>query len=259
VGRPGGAAHGGPGDGGRTIAGFLRPYGLVSFEDTVRKLVLAGYVSEAMLTSVDDTVLLSLNIASRADRERVRAPVIYLCPSLSRARAPRRPRQVQLASWLHNVGFSEYGGGLVSISCTSLAKLARTTDAGLRRAGIATLGERRRLQRHVRDQLQHLRPGSLGGHAPGSGGADGADGSGGAGGAAAAPPPSAAARSVEQALADVATKFDNRDGFHEPWRATHSAVLLEDPIGAGGAAPPSHAPGSLVRLRCADGSELILC
>mmetsp|Transcript_15525 Transcript_15525/g.35669 ORF Transcript_15525/g.35669 Transcript_15525/m.35669 type:complete len:223 (+) Transcript_15525:481-1149(+) len=95
-----------------------------------RKLVGAGYVSARTLHGIDESSLDKLDI--QADRHRV-----------------------MMAAWLHSVEMDIYARDMVGVGCVSLRHLTKLSDQQLLDMGLS-MGQRRRLQRHIRTDLAPL-------------------------------------------------------------------------------------------------------
>ena len=147
---------------------------------------------------------------------------------------------VILASYLHKIAHEEFGPGLVRCKCVSLADLANMTDGRLLEAGISSLGARRRLQRHIRTDLESLLVSAESGAAAVRPGAERIFGK-----------PATATERLRIDPDDA--KHESREGFHEPWKVTSAACLLGmDPQDA-----RTHSAQQCT-LTFADGSELLL-
>eukprot|EP00316_Scyphosphaera_apsteinii_P000164 CAMPEP_0119349664 /NCGR_PEP_ID=MMETSP1333-20130426/109664_1 /TAXON_ID=418940 /ORGANISM="Scyphosphaera apsteinii, Strain RCC1455" /LENGTH=257 /DNA_ID=CAMNT_0007362265 /DNA_START=53 /DNA_END=826 /DNA_ORIENTATION=+ len=209
----------------KAVAAVLTPFQLKLIEETTRKLTRAGYTNARMLYLLDEQALLDLDIQS--DRHRV-----------------------LLAAWLHSIGFHDYGTKLVSYGCTSLRRLANMSDARLHVAGVTSLGQRRRLQRHIREELgqyKAVEPSLSAANRAFTGA-----------GLALAEPLQVGMGSWDAAdAADMDIKMANREAYHEEWRVTTAATLLAVAPGESTDHYTAKTPRQMC-LRCADGTELVV-
>lgn len=109
------------------LQAFLLPYHPSDIPDLVRTLTAAGYTSVESLRSLDDAAVAEAGV--RGDDA----------------------QKLILASFLYSVGLPQYGESCVASGCRDLLKLYALSDAGLKRAGVATIGHRRQLQKYLRE------------------------------------------------------------------------------------------------------------
>ena len=114
------------------LAAFLKPFQLSDVDNAVHKLIGAGYTTTGALRAIDEQQLRII------------------------ALAPGDGDRVMLASWLQAVGLVQHGPGLVASHppICSLLSLLRASDDQLKASGISTIGHRRQLQRHLREDEQ---------------------------------------------------------------------------------------------------------
>ena len=140
---------------------------------------------------------------------------------------------------------------LVAAGCRSLEGLTMMSENGLRKAGVHSLGGRRRLMRLVQDELSHLvvddeeaQPGApLGARA--------------SAGAEAAEERENAFAGLNRSLHGLEQKLAIRDTWQEPWKTTSAACLLGVEPG-GSAELCAVRPPPAVRIACAGGEHMVV-
>ena len=201
-----------------------------------------------MLYGATDQDLARAGLSRRVDRTK-----IMLCAwlhSSGQARHPR-PRSARARPTPDDACAQMYlCEKLVTAGCRSLEGLTMMSEDDLRKAGVHSLGGRRRLMRLVNDELSHLavvdEEAQLNARPPGAGGAEQTadelenDFSG-----------------LNRSLDGLEQKLAIRDTWQEPWKTTSAACLLGVEPG-GSAELCAVRPPPAVRIVCAGGEELVV-
>ena len=109
------------------LQAFLLPYAFEDVTEVVFKLTAAGFMSVESLRALNEKALEDAGFESR------------------------EAEKILLGVFLHSYGMPQYGGGCIAIGCEDLLRLHSLSDAGLKRAGVATIGHRRQLQKFLRE------------------------------------------------------------------------------------------------------------